>query len=68
MFDEYGEHLLTEKHPVLLQYLQKEKELYQGILNNLMQKDSTKSESRQIEIKEKLEYIDMGLEWFGDEM
>ena len=25
LFDEYGEHLLKEKHPVLLQFLEKEK-------------------------------------------
>ena len=27
-FDEYGEHLLKERHPVLLQFLGKEKQLY----------------------------------------
>ena len=68
VFYEYGEHLLKEKHPVLLQYLQKEKELYQGILENLMQMDSVKSELRQKEIKEKLKVISMGLEWFEHEM
>ena len=68
VFDEYGEHLLNQKHPVLLQYLQKEKELYQGILKNLKQMDTVKSELRRQEIKKKLKVIDMGLEWFEHEV
>ncbi len=68
LFDRYGEHLLKGKHPILLQYLQKEKGLYSEILKNLTQADTAKSELRQAEIKEKLKYINMGLEWFGDEM
>ena len=68
IFDEYGEYLLREKHPVLLQYLQKERELYQGILKKLTNMDTEKSEVRQAEIKEKLKVINRGLEWFDDEM
>ena len=68
LFDEYGEHLLKEKHPVLLQFLKKEKELYEGILEKLLNQDSAKSEARQKEIKEKLKYINLGLEWFEYEM
>ena len=68
LFDEYGEYLLKEKHPVLLQYLKKEKELYQDILNNLTQKNTEKSELRQKEIQKKLKYINLGLEWFVYEM
>ena len=68
LFDEYGECLLREKHSILLQYLQKEKELYQGILKKLQQMDTVKSELRQQEIKEKLKVTDMGLEWFEHEM
>ena len=68
IFDEYGEYLLKEKHLVLLEYLQKEKELYQGILENLRQMGTVKSELRQQEIKEKLKLIVMGLEWFEHEM
>ena len=68
LFDEYGEYLLKEKNPILLQYLKREKELYQQILDNLMQANTVKSDLRQLEIKEKLNKINMGLEWFGDEM
>lgn len=68
LFDEYGEHLLKGKHPVLLQFLCKEKALYEEILLNLTQRDSQKSEIRRKEIVEKLKYIDLGLEWFKYEM
>ena len=68
VFDEYGEHLLKEKHPVLLQFLSKEKQLYQGILDNLTQLDTEKSEIRRKEIDEKLKLINLGLEWFKHEM
>lgn len=68
IFDEYGEYLLKEKHPVLLQFLQKEKCLYQDILKDLTTRDTVKSELRQKEIMEKLESINRGLEWFGYEV
>lgn len=68
LFDEYGEKLLKKRHRILLQYLKKEKDIYQEILNNLYQADTKKSELRQKEIIDKLEYISLGLEWFDDEM
>lgn len=68
LFDEYGEHLLKEKHPVLLQFLKKEKVLYEEILGKILKQDSVKSEERQEEIREKLKYINLGLEWFEHEM
>lgn len=68
LFDEYGEQLLKDKNQVLLQFLVKEKELYNEILNNLTQQDTVKSELRQKEILEKLKYINLGLEWFEYEM
>ena len=68
LFDEYGEWLLKEKNQTLLQFLLKEKNLYSDILENLENMDSLKSELRQKEIREKLRYINLGLEWFEDEM
>ena len=68
LFDEYGEWLLKEKNQTLLQFLLKEKKLYSDILENLENMDSLKSELRQKEIREKLRYINLGLEWFEDEM
>ena len=60
--------LLKEKNQTLLQFLLKEKNLYSDILENLEHMDSLKSELRQKEIREKLRYINLGLEWFEDEM
>lgn len=68
VFDEYGEHLLKEKHPILLQFLCKEKENYQEIYAKLLQMDTEKSEIRRKEIREKLKLINLGLEWFEHEM
>ena len=68
LFDFYGEFLLKERHPVLLQFLKKEQELYQDILNGLLEKETAKSEIRQKEIMEKLSFIHLGLEWFGYEV
>lgn len=68
LFDEYGEHLLKERHPVLYSFLQKEKCIYQEILENLTERDTPKSELRQIEIKKKLEKTNLGLEWYKNEM
>lgn len=68
VFDEYGEQLLKEKHPILLQFLCKEKENYQEIHANLLQMDTEKTEVRRKEICQKLKLINLGLEWFKHEM
>ena len=68
LYDEYGEYLLKTGNPVLLQFLNYEKELYQDILNKLVQTKNLKSENRLKEIQEKMKYINLGLEWFEDEM
>ena len=68
LFDEYGEWLLKEKNQTLLQFLQKEKTLYSDILESLEKADTLKSKSRQEEIREKQRYINLGLEWFADEV
>ena len=68
LYDEYGEYLLKSQNQILLQFLKKEKELYSDILENLEKTDTLKSELRQKEIREKQKYINLGLEWFEDEM
>lgn len=68
LFDEYGEWLLKGKNQILFQFLQKEKRLYEDILKSLEKTDTLKSELRQKEIFEKQRYINLGLEWFKDEM
>lgn len=68
MYDEYGEWLLKERNQTLLQFLQRENSLYSDIMENLGRTDTLKSELRQKEIREKQKYINLGLEWFEDEM
>ena len=68
LFDEYGEYLFRDRHPVLLQFLKKEKSIYRDILNGLLAQDTAKTEVRRKEIIEKLKFIDLGLEWFGYEV
>ena len=55
---------MKTKHPVLLEFLEKERELYQDIFDNLKKQNSPKSIQRQKEIEDKLKCIYMGLEYF----
>ena len=68
LFDEYGECLLKERNETLLQFLQFERELYIDILKKLKQTETSKGELRQKEIEQKINFINLGLEWFKDEM
>ncbi|MBR5596252.1 MAG: SAM-dependent methyltransferase [Lachnospiraceae bacterium] len=68
LYDEYGEFLLQNKNQVLYQFLNYEKKLYLGIQKSLKETESLKSEIRHREIEEKLKRINLGLEWFKDEM
>jgi tRNA (adenine22-N1)-methyltransferase len=62
--DWLGEILLREKHPVLLQYLNKEETLYREIENKLSEQDTVRSRQRRQEVEERLSLIHRGLEWF----
>ena len=68
LYEEYGEWLLKSRNRVLLQFLKFEKELYSDILSKLKQVQTCKGEVRQKEIEQKIRFIDLGLEWFADEM
>lgn len=68
LFDRYGQLLLRNRHPVLWQFLEKEKVLYEDILKNLKLQDSEKSILRQREIEETIDKIQWGLDWFKDEV
>ena len=68
LFDEYGECLLKERNETLLQFLKFERELYIDILKKLKQTETSKVELCQKEIEQKIRFIDLGLEWFEDEM
>lgn len=56
MEDRYGPILLQEKHPVLYRYLEREKHIYQEILEQIKanEMDTKKHSSRYAEIEEKL--------------
>ena len=45
-----------------------ERELYSDILKKLKQTETSKGELRQKEIEQKINFINLGLEWFKDEM
>lgn len=64
LFDRYGELLLRKKHPVLLQFLEREKELYGQILEGLAGQTTEKSKLRRQEIEEILAGTKQGLDWF----
>ncbi len=68
LFDCFGEYLLTERHPVLKQFLEKEQGLYAGILEELRRQNTANALKRQPEVEEKLRKIQEGLDWFKDEV
>ena len=58
MEDMFGPLLLKQKHPVLLQFLHFEKEMKEGILKKLQEKEvSDKTEVRKKELEEELRMI-----------
>lgn len=64
LFDTFGEFLLKGRHPVLKQFLEKEKKQQEGVLLQLKQQASQRSKKRAEEIEKELEKIQQGLEWF----
>ncbi|MBQ9990164.1 MAG: SAM-dependent methyltransferase [Lachnospiraceae bacterium] len=68
LFDAFGECLLRNRHPVLKQFLEKEKKLQEEILTALEEQSSLRSRQRRKEIEARLEKIQQGLEWFTDEV
>ena len=68
VFYHYGEDLLRSSHPVLYDFLVNEKKLYEEILEKLCFAKTEKIEIRIKELKEKIDLIHQGLEWFSNEM
>lgn len=52
----YGAYLLRRKHPVLQEYLYKEAELYNGILNRLKLEHTSKTQERMQEVERILQW------------
>lgn len=70
LFDLYGEQLLKSRHACLLQFLKKEETMYQELLTALEEKQelSEKAKRRKEEIRQTLDNLKQGLEWYKDEM
>lgn len=64
LYDLYGEHLLSGRHPVLRQYLQKRLRTVEELIGQLRQNDSLKSENRQRELFLEKEQLESALELF----
>lgn len=55
--DFYGRYLIEEKHPVLIEYLEKQKAVKEKLLLSLQEKESEKSRERQQELQHELRII-----------
>ena len=55
--DFYGRYLIEEKHPVLAEYLEKQKAVKERLLSDLQNKVSEKSRERQRELQHELQII-----------
>ena len=55
--DFYGRYLIEEKHPVLAEYLEKQKAVKERLLSELQNKESEKSRERQHELQHELQII-----------
>lgn len=61
----YGRYLLMEKNPVLHQYLEKERQVFESILDNLLkQPESEKIAMRMEEVREALGYNEEALAYY----
>ena len=64
----YGELLLAQKHPVLLQFLQKEQKQYEMIRGRLQQQPSTETIQKRVEeLEEDYKMNQIALEWMCTE-
>ena len=62
LYDLYGEHLLRGRHPVLRQYLQRQLCAVEGLIGQLRQKASARSDARQRELFLEKEQLESALE------
>lgn len=65
--DRYGAYLLQEKHPVLREFLEKEKKSFENILIGLQATDSERARAREAEIIKELEAMDVALRYWETE-
>lgn len=65
--DRYGKLLLQAKHPILREFLEKEKKGFQNILSGLQTADSERARAREAEITKELDTIDTALTYWEEE-
>lgn len=68
IFYHYGEDLLRNHNEILHDFLMNEKRVWEEILEELKEKNTSKTESRKKELEEKLNMTIQGLEWFEDDL
>jgi len=61
----YGKLLLEMRHPVLLSYLQREKDIHERILSGLDRQEGAHIEVRKQELQNDLKQIGKGLEYYA---
>ncbi|WP_455715613.1 tRNA (adenine(22)-N(1))-methyltransferase [Anaerosporobacter sp.] len=61
---QYGAKLLENKNEILYQFLMKEKATYESIQNKLLTMQTEHSKKREEEVKQQLEYIEEGLQYY----
>lgn len=54
---EYGKYLLTSAHPVLKQFLDREIQIYQNVLESMTEQNSERVRERQVELEDKIQNI-----------
>ncbi len=67
LYDRYGKRLLSDRHPVLKQYLISRRQAVEGILEQLRQKDTGKSEARQRELSREKACLESALGLFAED-
>lgn len=62
---QYGKYLLVRQHPVLKQYLEREKALKSKLLGDLKEQNSVRAGKRMNELKQELDNIEKGLKYYA---
>ncbi len=65
LFDEYGEQLLRQRHPVLKQYLLFRRRVAVQLTEKLSSENTGRASGRLVEIRQEMTDIEMALSWFG---
>lgn len=67
LYNKYGKFLLENRHPVLKEFLEKEKKKSDLILKNLKQQESSKSQERTQELLGEIALLDAALSYYNED-